>query len=173
MRIQLQEMSKLCKRITIVTHTPEILQPATSGIEYAELAWIADIYRNTGPLGGIHAACQAASEPYVWIVGCDMPFISSEAAGAMYEQCLHSGAQAIVPFFSEKTHPLYAIYKREAAADAAEKLLEQGSYKLMGLMDHLSVLPVNEPFFAERDLDTRFVTNVNTPDDYDKILKIM
>jgi molybdopterin-guanine dinucleotide biosynthesis protein A len=194
--LQLEEMAKLCSKIMIVTNDPELLRPAISSFQAAEVCWASDLYTNSGPLGGIHAACAAAEssvthaaldsvdallgvgkgaapsgevDTFLWIVGCDMPFISSQAATFMLEAAVQENAEAVVPYFTDKTHPLHAIYRRVPTAAAAEKLLTNASYRLMGMLDLLKVLPVNEAFFLERSLPLSFVTNVNTPEDFTKL----
>lgn len=42
-----------------------------------------DIYKNCGPLGGIHCALYFSQKPYVFICACDMPFIEPKLVAHM------------------------------------------------------------------------------------------
>jgi molybdopterin-guanine dinucleotide biosynthesis protein A len=169
--VQLEEMAKLCMQIWVVTNTPELLEPAISKFRQAEVTLIPDTYPNTGPMGGIHAACQAAAVERLWIVGCDMPFLSSEAANAMLEQHIASEASALAPNLADKIHPLHAIYHRELTRAVAEQLLIQQNYKLMELLRKLNAQHANEAFFTNKGIDLNFVTNLNTIEDYKCIIQ--
>lgn len=168
---QLKEMARLCSQITVVTNTPELLQPATDAFDQADLQWIPDIYEDCGPVGGIHAACTSVDETYLWIVGCDMPMISAQAARAMYEAALQSGADGVVPVIHGKDHPLHAIYRRSTIGAAAEKQLFIQSYKLMVMLESLFIVSFDEAFFQASETGIDFVTNINTPEDYANINK--
>ncbi|MGO4268997.1 molybdenum cofactor guanylyltransferase [Paenibacillus sp. TAF58] len=170
LRIQLEEMAKLCKQIWVVTNTPELMEPITSGFRQAEVLLIPDTYPNTGPMGGIHAACHEATAERLWIVGCDMPCLSSLAANVMLEQNIASEAAAIVPNLANKIHPLHAIYHRERTGAGAEQLLKQQNYKLMELLRHLDAQHADEAFFTEKGIDLSFVTNLNTLEEYRKMI---
>jgi molybdopterin-guanine dinucleotide biosynthesis protein A len=170
-RVQLEEMAKLCKQIWVVTNTPKLLEPAISKFRQAEVTLIADTYPNTGPMGGIHAACRAAAVERLWIVGCDMPFLSSEAANAMLEQHITLEATALVPKVADKIHPLHAIYHRKQTETVTEQLLIQQNYKLLELLRKLNAQHVDEAFFTNKGIDLNFVTNLNTIEDYKCIIQ--
>ncbi|RTE11311.1 molybdenum cofactor guanylyltransferase [Paenibacillus whitsoniae] len=160
---QIKEMSRICEQLLVVTNTPERMAPVLK--PYPGVSCIQDRYRQKGPLSGIHAASCAAASPFMWIVGCDMPRISADAAEAMAGHGLAENADAVIPVIAGRTHPLHGIYARSVNS-AAENLLRQERYRVMGLLDALDCRRVDELFFEEKGIPTGFAANVNTPEDW-------
>lgn len=167
---QLKEMSRICQQIIVVTNEPEAIQPALVEVEELDVMVVCDLYPQKGPLSGIHAACLAATSPHLWIVGCDMPFISAEVAEAMVKICHEANVDAVIPEIAGRLHPLHGIYARDVGAEA-ELHLQKQSYRLMSLLDHLDWQPVDAEFFEQRQLRMNFATNINTPEDYEFMLE--
>ena len=70
------------------------------------------------------------------IVGCDMPFISVDAAKVMAEVCRETNMDAVIPEIEGRLHPLHGIYLRKLGLKA-EPMLQQQNYRLIGLLEHL------------------------------------
>lgn len=166
---QLKEMARICKQIIIVTNEPEALQPFLAKIPVLDVQIVRDEYVQKGPLSGIHAASIAATADLLWIVGCDMPFISADAAAAMSKLCQEANLDAVIPVLDERIHPLHGIYSHFVGSKA-EVLLKQEKYRLMGLLDYIDWQPADNRFFEDRQLTTDFATNVNTPEEYELML---
>ncbi|CAN7291874.1 molybdenum cofactor guanylyltransferase [Paenibacillus sp. LjRoot153] len=167
---QLKEMSRGCEQIIVVTNDIETLQPLLVGVKDIDVQCVSDHYLQKGPLSGIHAAMKVASAAHVWIVGCDMPFISIDAAKVMTELCRESNLDAVIPKIEGRLHPLHGIYAREVGPET-ELLLGQQSYRLMGLLEHLDWQSVDGDYLLQRGLRTNFVTNINTPEEYESMLE--
>ena len=96
---------------------------------------VEDIFRDCGPLGGIHAALRSSLTELNLMLAVDTPFVSwaflqyliSQARGA-------PEAAAVVPRDGEGWQPLCAIYRREFAA-AAENALRSGRNRIDLLFD--------------------------------------
>ncbi|GGA07097.1 putative molybdenum cofactor guanylyltransferase [Paenibacillus marchantiophytorum] len=166
---QLNEMKKICKQIILVSNEPEKLLPWIEKSPDVDVQCIKDFYVQQGPLSGIHAASLAATEPLMWIVGCDMPFISAQAAQAMGKLCQEANVDAVVPVIEGRTHPLHAVYTRLIGSEA-ELLLKQEKFRLMGLLDHIDWQPVEEEFFDSHHIAPHFAANINTPEEYENML---
>src|SRR5690554_207625 len=78
---QLRIMDSICTEIIIVTHTPSSIQPFAGHLAHL----IPDDIVGKGPLSGMHAALSHTTYDDLWIVECDMPFISAEAAKLQLE----------------------------------------------------------------------------------------
>lgn len=165
---QFKEMSSICKQVIVVTNEPEVLRPYLSSVSHINVQCITDQYVQKGPLSGIHAASLIASEQHMWIVGCDMPFISAEAAKAMAILCQEANLDAVIPVLDGRVHPLHGIYSRLVGSEA-EVLLKQMQYRLMGLLDHVDWKPAENDFFEQQNIPIDFATNVNTPEDYERM----
>lgn len=165
---QLMEMSSICKQVIVVTNEPEVLRPHLSSVSNINVQCITDQYVQKGPLSGIHAASLIASEQHMWIVGCDMPFISAEAAKAMAILCQEANLDAVIPVLDGRVHPLHGIYSRLVGSEA-EVLLKQKQFRLMGLLDHIDWKAVENDFFERQNIPIHFATNVNTPEEYERM----
>lgn len=170
--IQLREMAKLCKRVLIVTSAQDQLRPYLTGEADVEVRMIEDLYGQTGPLGGIHAASSALDDGLMWVTGCDMPFLSAAAARAMCSKfSLEAGCDAVVPVLGGRTHPLHGIYAAHIGR-SAENLLKAGEYRLMSLLDRIRWQAADDAFFLERGIPLNFAVNLNTPEDYEAAVRL-
>ena len=166
---QLKEMSSICKQVIVVTNEPEALLPHLSSVSDIDVQCITDRYVQKGPLSGIHAASLVATEQHLWIVGCDMPFISAEAAKAMAILCQEANLDAVIPVLDGRVHPLHGVYSRLIGSEA-EVLLEHKQYRLMGMLDQIDWKSVGSDFFERQNISIHFVTNVNTLEEYERML---
>jgi molybdenum cofactor guanylyltransferase len=124
---------------------------------------IADIVPGCGPLGGLHAALTSARSDVLFLVACDMPYVSS----AFVEHLLSLAGEAdvVVPQTERGYHPLCAVYTRACLEPAAAQLADR-RLKMLELLDRVRVrvVPIEEiRHFGTPD---RLLANVNTPADY-------
>ena len=124
---------------------------------------IADIVPGCGPLGGLHAALTSARSDVLFLVACDMPYVSP----ALVEHLLSLAgeADAVVPQTERGYHPLCAVYTRACLEPAAARLADR-RLKLRELLDGVRarIVPAEDiRRFGDPD---RLLANVNTPADY-------
>lgn len=121
---------------------------------------VADLVPGCGPLGGLHAALTAARGDAVFVVACDMPYVT--AAFGQYLLDLTTHADVVVPRTEDGYHPLCAAYTRACLEPVARRLGDR-RLKLMDLVLELrarvvTVEDINR--FGDRH---RLLANVNTP----------
>lgn len=93
--------------------------------------WI-DIRPGAGPLAGLHTALQRSQTETVFVVACDMPFVTAETAQTLLA-ALTPQAQAVVPRErGGQIHPLCAVYRRSALG-IVECQLQRGDYRVRAL----------------------------------------
>lgn len=163
---QITQLKPICDEIVVVTNQPGLFLPVLD----RSIRIITDYFPSKGPLSGMHAALSLARNPDVWIVGCDMPFLSPQAAQAMYDLKKRAKCDAVVPVIDGKTHPLHGIYSK-SCADAISALLLSGEYKVMEMLRMIYWQEALESFFMEKGIDLSFVTNVNNPEEYKRALE--
>ncbi len=105
---------------------------------------VEDVFRDCGPLGGIHAALRASSSELNLILAVDLPFVSPT-----------------VPDAAGGWQPLCAVYRREFA-DAAESALRAGRYKIDELFDVVQTQRIEEGELASAGLSPELFQNLNT-----------
>jgi molybdopterin-guanine dinucleotide biosynthesis protein A len=124
---------------------------------------ITDIVPGCGPLGGLHAALTAARGDALFLVACDMPYVTT--AFVEYLLSLAAEADAVVPRSERGYHPLCAVYTRACLEPAAARLADR-RLKMRELVDSVRarVVPAEDiRRFGDPD---RLLANVNTPADY-------
>lgn len=153
-----EQLQPVVNKIIIVSNNPDY--------EKFGLNVIPDLIKYTGPAGGIHAALTNAKSEQIFIVSCDMPFITTPAAAYMMKHAAHS--QITLPLYHGKIQPLFGVYSRQCLAKW-KQLIEQGIIKLQEMVTHFDLLKIdieNNKLF--NDL---LFTNINDINDYNKALK--
>jgi len=116
-----------------------------------------------GPMGGVHAALSAAQHDTVFVIACDMPYVTAPFAAHLLD--LARDADAVVPRTERGLHPLCAVYTR-ACREPLARRLAAGMLQMKGLLDEVRVRVIEAAdieVFGDRH---RLLANVNTPADY-------
>ncbi len=132
--IELGGMTLAARAIGIVRDglaTERITMVAGNSIQFATRAiaagvpFIFDLHTDRGPLGGIHAALANAQTPWILILACDYPFVSTELIGLLAEN-ISDAFGVIVPEQADgRLQPLCAFYNVEIARPIVEEILER------------------------------------------------
>jgi molybdopterin-guanine dinucleotide biosynthesis protein A len=126
---------------------------------------LTDRHRQCGPLGGLHTALRAAPSSHVLVVACDLPFLTRAFLTHLIELC--EDVDAVVPRDASGQHPLCAVYASRLAPQL-ERRLDAGLRKMTDLLTTLTVRDVGPESVARFDPGGVLLTNVNTPEDYDR-----
>ncbi|MFC5700308.1 molybdenum cofactor guanylyltransferase [Cohnella faecalis] len=127
---QIQAMQEICREVVVVTNDPK---PFFRILDHS-VRIITDSYSGSGPMSGVHAALRLARNPFVWIVGSDMPFISAEAAARLVMAGRFGNHfDAVLPVLGGKPVPLHGVYDTRCA-DKVQSTLEEGRGELTDLM---------------------------------------
>lgn len=126
---------------------------------------IVDLIPGCGPLGGVHAALTAARGDAVFVVACDMPYVTAGLGAFLLG--LARDADLVVPRTERGYHPLCAVYTRACLAAIARRI-EARQLALRDLVvdvDLRARIVTAEEIgqFGECD---RLFANVNTPAEY-------
>ena len=125
--------------------------------------FIADVIPGCGPMGGVHAALTAAVHDAVFVVACDMPFITAPFAAFLLD--LSHDADLVIPRTDRGYHPLCAVYTR-ACLDPVARRLAARALTMIGLLDDVRVRIVAAEEIERFGDRERLLANVNTPADY-------
>jgi molybdopterin-guanine dinucleotide biosynthesis protein A len=154
---------------TLVQHVAGEVQRAVGTVRLAGapdvygslgFAAIADAAPSCGPLGGIVAALRAASRPWALIAACDLPNLDwRKLRELMATAAEDPDADAVVPVDERgRLHPLCAVYHRRTLP-TWEAALGNGTLRLQTVLEGLRVRRLLQA-------DSRWLTNVNTPDEW-------
>jgi molybdenum cofactor guanylyltransferase len=130
---------------------------------------ISDRVPNSGPLGGLDAALEAARDDRVVVVACDMPFVTTGFLASLL--ALSEGVDAVVPRTERGYHPLCAVYGRSCHSAVVRRLAER-RLKMLDLFEDLNVHVVGPEYIAQYGGD-RLLANVNTPDELDNLQALL
>ncbi len=131
------------------------------------LLTVADDQEGLGPIGGITTALRRLPGG-ILVTACDMPFVSA----AMVEWLLSHydpEADAVIPRHAGGIEPLFGIYGKNLLPEL-EEAIRGGRYALHFVLEEARVrfVEVPERFSAARDF-----ANINTPDDYERVMKML
>jgi molybdopterin-guanine dinucleotide biosynthesis protein A len=153
-------LGAITSEISVVSARPETNAPG--------FPLVADIYRDCGALGGLHAALLACRAPWAAVVSCDLPFVTGELFARLCE-LRTAEADAVVPRQPDgRPQPLCALYSPSRCLELVARLLSEGERRPRVLLQRSVtrwVAPAELADLGDADL---FFLNVNTPEDYER-----
>lgn len=131
---------------------------------------VEDLVPGAGALGGIYTAITLARDTPTLVVACDMPFLS---AGFLRHLAIAGReVDVAIPRTAEGYEPLCASYSR-ACADPIRRRIDAGALTVSGLLSDVRVREIGPEEIAPYDPDGTLFFNVNTPDDYARLLDVV
>ncbi|MCF8451852.1 MAG: molybdenum cofactor guanylyltransferase [Pedobacter sp.] len=154
----------------LIQYVIEQLMPAVKSIvlvannqEYKDfgLEVIGDYIKDIGPAGGIYTALRHTDASCNFIVGCDMPFVTTAAVEFIIQSSVQS--QITLPVYHQTIEPLFGIYTKECSTKWHE-LVQQNIVKLNDMITYFKLQKLNmdnnELFSAN------LFRNINTQHDF-------
>lgn len=165
-----ERMQKVFSRIIISTNEPELYG-------FLEAEKVEDIYKNFGPLGGIHSSLCFSRTERIFVVSTDMPFLLPDLFRFLLD--FKSEDDIIVPSAENRIQFLCGIYSRrlipiaESILSASREALEnnkeliKSSLSLWNFAERagVTIVDVSEKIFYMKDL----FFNINTPEDFEYV----
>jgi molybdenum cofactor guanylyltransferase len=127
-------------------------------------AVVEDVYRDRGPLGGIHAALSSSGSELNLMLAVDLPLMKPEFLKFLISQAKASGAVVTVPDAAGGLQPLCAIY-RKGFLPIAEESLKAGRNKIDPLFAKVETRVINDEELLRAGFSPDMFRNVNTPED--------
>ncbi len=125
---------------------------------------IQDVFRDAGPLAGIHAALVQSSAELNLMLAVDMPFVSQALLEFLFACAASTDALVTVPRTGRGFQPLCAVYRIDFAK-AAEQALRAGNYKIDAAFPGLPTRVIEESELQAAGFSAQLFMNVNTPED--------
>jgi molybdenum cofactor guanylyltransferase len=141
---------------------PRLIAPDPAPLADLGLDIVAD-RDDTGALGALWTALDAASTELVVVVAGDMPFLTADFVRALLHAA--AGHDAAVPRTADGWHPLAAVYRR-SAGPTLRAALDAGERRVVAAVTALDCAVLDDGVLAALDPDGTLLCNVNTPDDY-------
>jgi molybdopterin-guanine dinucleotide biosynthesis protein A len=115
-----------------------------------------DRRRSAGPLAGIEVGLEAAHHDPIFVIACDMPFVTrdvAEMAVVAARTC-----DAAVPRVDGRPEPVCAAYRKSALRHISASL-DAGGRRAADVLDRMDVTWLDQ-------VSSDVVRSLNTPDDY-------
>lgn len=126
----------------------------------------ADIIKESGPLGGIHAGLHYSKSKYNFIMACDMPFV--EPGLIKFMSANIENYDLVVPKLNGRFEPLCAIYSKNCLK-AIENQLSKNNLKVVDFFPQVKLKEIVEKDLVDFNKDGKFFLNINTPACYQAI----
>lgn len=149
------EKGKDYKEIIIIANNKEIYKEFN-------LRVVEDIYKEQGPLSGIHSALENSKTKYCLCVACDMPLLSRELLKRLGEE--DSDFDILIPKVNNRLQPLCALYSKDIVNILKENLKHKNN--------KLQKIILNLNYKIIKGLEEKNFTNVNTIQEYKELEEI-
>lgn len=144
----------------------ELLVSVDEPARHPDIAYpmVGDVYPGCGPMAGLHAALSACRADALLALSCDLPLFE-RALGERLCALMDGETDVVAPLSDEGWIQLQCAVYRRSCAPVFEKFLTAGNYRIRDALAELRVKTVRMPEFS------RMLTNVNTREDYEKLLR--
>jgi len=155
-------VSRALKLASSVTQDLRIVGDAKKFAAFGPV--VEDVYRDRGPMGGIHAALRVSMAELNLMLAVDLPFVEPRFLQYLISQAQESGAVVTVPHAGGRWQPLCAVYRR-AFLEVVEPALRAGKNKIDALFPSVETRVVDEAELIRVRFSAEMFRNLNTPED--------
>lgn len=155
-------IERVCDRLAGIFSDVVIVGDALKPFSQLPYQNIPDRLSTLGPIGGLESALRAIPKKYLFVVACDMPFLSSAVIRDMLP--FSGDYELVIPRIAGRLHPLHAIYSPSCLPVIAGQIKKK-DLALRSLSDHLRCLYFPEDRFRQLDSGLRSLININTLED--------
>lgn len=121
-----------------------------------------------GPLAGLEAAFLDTEADLIFLTATDLPL--GDPALAQYLMAARGGHDACLIRSAQGLEPLFAVYS-SACLGAVRRALEEGRRSMFHMLRQVRTLELSAESLTAFDVQ-RILTNVNNPEDYERVLKL-
>jgi molybdopterin-guanine dinucleotide biosynthesis protein A len=159
---QLQRLSPLFDEVLLSTNYPE-------KFAHLRLETVQDYVPGRGPLVGVYSSLLRASNPHLFAIACDMPFICPGLIAYMKENC--KGYDVVVPETECGLEPLHAIYSKTCLPVMKKYIDRKGKGRVIEFFPQVRVRVINQEEISNIPGGREAFLNFNTPEEYQKALE--
>jgi molybdopterin-guanine dinucleotide biosynthesis protein A len=152
-------VSPICRKVSVVGDR------ARFGAEAIE-----DLFPDSGPLGGIHAALSITKSDLNFVIAVDTPFLEPKFLRWMLHRAATTPSIVTVPRLASGFQPLCAVYRRSFKA-FAEEALKAGKFKIDPLYEKVRTQTITEAELNHLAFDLRMFDNLNTRAEFDRAVQ--
>ncbi len=151
----IQVLKPIFQEIIIISNNKPIF------LEY-NLRVFEDFYHNIGPIAGLHSALKNTNCDAVFLLGSDLPFISSNIISNLIDDYKTSDCDILIPTLSENIEPLCGIYNKNLV-NKLELFIE--NKKSYALRDFFKEVNTKYQILDNTVSNKKAFLNINNPSD--------
>jgi molybdopterin-guanine dinucleotide biosynthesis protein A len=159
-----EAIAGVCSEVVVVL-APDAVAPTIPASLAPIVTFARDSERHGGPLLGILAGLDAASEPLALVAGGDMPWLRSAVLRLLLDEAERQAVAAVVLSLAGRPQQLPIALRVEDALAAARRLVGDGFRRIDDLLDELRPHAVDESSWRELDPDGSTLRDVDRPAD--------
>ncbi|MDJ1649749.1 molybdopterin-guanine dinucleotide biosynthesis protein B [Gordonibacter faecis] len=160
-----ERLAPVADDLVITTNEPDNLAFLHTEFPQYRVQLVCDSFDYRGALPGLYTALQAARNPYVAVVACDMVFASASLVVAEALAMNETGADVVVPVNKHGFEPFHAMYRRMACLPAVRRALDRGEKRAQAFFDDVEVLEFPQSAVLEAEPMGGCFINANTPEE--------
>lgn len=160
-----ERLAPVADELIITTNEPENLAFLHREFPELRIQLVCDAFNERGALPGLYTALQAARNPYVAAIACDMVFASPSLVVAEALEMTKSGADVVVPVNKHGFEPFHAVYRRMGCLPAVRQALEQGEKRAQSFFERVNVCEFPQEKVLEAEPMGGCFINANTPEE--------
>jgi len=130
---------------------------------------IVDGSQQRGPMVGIKAALEVVKTDWVFVIACDMPFISTGLI--QHLAGFRSQHDAVVPFAFDRPQPLFGFYHK-TCLPLIEARMKQGQRSMIRLLDDLDTVLISEQQVKAMDPELKSLLSLDTMEDVKEVERL-
>jgi len=162
---------------TLLEHVLARVEPLFSEIlisvreQRADMAYpqIVDDVDERGPMVGIKAALEQVKTDWVFVIACDMPFVSTGLIQYLAE--LRSQHDAVVPFVYDRPQPLFGFYHK-TCLPLMQARMKQGQRSMIRLLDDLDTCLLSEQQVKMIDPELKSLMSLDSLEDVKNVERL-
>ncbi len=128
---------------------------------------VKDIYQGLGPIGGLLTGLRHANTEWIFMTGCDYPFLKREIIEFIIQKAVeHPENDIVIPFIDGHYQVLHAAY-RKSITPIVEMRVSQKRYSIKSMLKFtdVKILTISENEIKQIDPQLASFININTPED--------
>jgi molybdopterin-guanine dinucleotide biosynthesis protein A len=149
-----------------------VAAPESAGQRRVEIPGLKIVHDETafaGPLDALRRGLNALEHEVAFACSCDLPLLNSDVAADLVGML--DDFDAVIPEVGGRLQPLHAVY-RKRCANAIASLADSGEKRLTASAGAINAKRVGEHELRRLDPELNSFFNVNTPEDYQRALKM-
>jgi molybdopterin-guanine dinucleotide biosynthesis protein A len=163
-------LARVVRRLRLAVPEVLVIGPPELARLVEDVTILPDDQPGLGPLAGLQTAFHARPDTSLFVVACDMPFVSAALARYMIARAHAAPSAGVVALRAAAgREPLHALYAPTCAPHVAEQLAAR-DLALQHLLDRVQTLEIPDTEARRYDPDGLATFNANSPTEWQHAL---